>query len=147
MTVTYKPFDSQSGFTSPGFSVALNGAITSTSVDTNSLLFGGVSLLNNTTLGATIVNSSLTKVGTLTSLNVVSSTPITLSSTGTIILAPGALGTINNMSIGATTPSTGAFTTLTAPTIATDTLTATTSVYIGTVNIKSYAAALAVALS
>lgn len=147
MTVIYKPFESQAGFTSPGFSVALNGSITSTSIDTNALLFGGVSLLNNTTLGLTIVNSSLTKVGTLNSLTVISSTPITLSSTGAIILAPGTLGTINNMSIGATTPSTGVFTTLTAPTIATDTLTATANVIIGTVNIKSYAAALAVALS
>lgn len=147
MTVTYKPFESQAGFTSPGFTVSLNGAVTTTALDTNSLSFAGVPLLNSTTLGSTIVNSSLTKLGTLTSLTVNSTTAVTISSTGTIILSPTVLGTINNMSIGATTPSTGAFTTLTSPTITTATLTASDNVYIGTVNIKSYAAALAVALA
>jgi hypothetical protein len=51
------------------------------------------------------------------------------------------------MSIGATTPSTGIFTTLTAPTITTTTLTASNNIFIGNINVKSYAAALAIALS
>ena len=147
MTVTYKPFQSQAGFISPGFTVGLNGSITTTALDTNSLTFAGVELFNATTLGNTIVNSSLTKLGTLSGLTVNSTTPVTISSTGTIVLAPAQLGTINNMSIGATTPSTGAFTTLTAPTITTTTLTASNNIYIGNINVKSYAAALAVALS
>ena len=49
--------------------------------------------------------------------------------TGTLTIAPATAGTINNMSIGATTPSTGAFTTLTSsanftPTSYTETITA-----------------------
>lgn len=147
MTVTYKPFQSQSGFSSPGFTVGLNGSITTTALDTNSLTFAGVELFNATSLGNTIVNSNLTKIGTLTGLTVNSTTPVSISSTGTIILAPAVLGTINNMTIGATTPSTGAFTTLTAPTITTETITASNNIYIGNINVKSYAAALAVALS
>ena len=147
MSVIYKPFESQAGFISPGFSVGLNGAINTTALDTNSLKFAGVELFTATTLGNTIVNSSLTNLGTLTRLTVNSTTPVSISSTGSIVLAPTVLGTINNMSIGATTPSTGAFTTLTAPTITTTTLTASTNIYIGDINIKSYAAALAVALS
>jgi len=147
MTVIYKPLQSQAGFISPGFTVGLNGSITTTALDTNSLKFAGVELFTATTLGNSIINSSLTSLGTLTALTVNSTTTVSISSTGSIVLAPTVLGTINNMSIGATTPSTGAFTTLTAPTITTTTLTASTNIYIGDINIKSYAAALAVALS
>jgi hypothetical protein len=147
MTVTYTPFQSQSGFSSPGFVVGLNGAITATAIDINSLKFAGVELINATSLGNTIVTSNLTTVGTLTRLTVNSTTPVTITSTGAIVLSPGTLGTINNMSIGATTPSTGAFTTLTAPNITTTTLTASNNIFIGDLNIKSLAAALAVALS
>lgn len=147
MTVTYSPFQSQSGFSSPGFIVGLNGAITTTSLDTNSLTFAGVELFTPTSLGNSIVTSSLTTVGTLTGLTVNSTTPVTINSTGAIVLSPGTVGSINNMSIGATIPRSGAFTTLTAPTITTTTLTASNNIFIGDINVKSYAAALAIALS
>lgn len=147
MTVTYSPLESGSGFSSPGFLVGLNGAITTTALDTNSLTFAGVELFTPTSLGNSIVTSSLTTIGTLTGLTVNSTTTVAINSTGSIVLSPGTVGTINNMSIGATTPSTGIFTTLTAPTITTTTLTASNNIFIGNINVKSYAAALAIALS
>ena len=62
--------------------------------------------LSGTTLNSTIVSSSLTSVGTLSSLTV----------TG-LITANGGLSGDHNGTVGATTPNTGAFTTITSSSI------------------------------
>lgn len=147
MTVTYKPFESQAGFTSPGFTVSPLGALVADSVDTVSLKLNGISVLDTTTLGSTVVNSSLTSVGTLTRLVVNGTSAISITSTGTITITPSVVGSINNMNIGNITPGTGSFTAVSGDTIIADTITAGTNLYIGNLNVKSYAAALAVALS
>jgi hypothetical protein len=67
----------------------------------------------------------------------ISAATITVATTGAIAITSGAVGAINNVNIGGTTPGNGTF----------NTLTASTNIYIGNINVKSYAAALAVALS
>lgn len=147
MTVTYKPFESQAGFKSPGFTVDPLGALVSDSIDTALLKLSGVSVLDTTTLGSTVVNSSLTNLGTLTGLTVNGTSAISITTTGTITIVPTVVGNINNMNIGNITPGTGSFTAVSGDTIIANTITAGTNLYIGNLNVKSYAAALAVALS
>ena len=142
MIVSYKPFESKSGFTSPGFTVSELGNLVALAIDVQEIKLNSISALTSTTLGSSVVNSNLTSVGTLTGLLVNSSLPISLTTTGTITITPGTIGEINNINIGNLTPALGTFTTAVA-----DTITANTNLYVGTINIKSYAAAIAVALS
>lgn len=145
MIVTYIPLESKSGFKSPGFIISPTGALVANGIDTtNGLSFNGLQVLDTTTIGSTVINSSLQTLGTLTGLTVnstgtvsLAATTITVETTGVISIASGTVGTINNVTIGGITPSDGTF----------NTLTANTNIYIGNINVKSYAAALAVALS
>jgi hypothetical protein len=145
MTVTYKPLSSETGFASTGFSVGPTGALIANGIDTtNGLSFNGLQALSTTALGSTVINSSLQTLGTLTGLTVNSTGTVSLSAatiivatTDAIAITSGAVGAINNVNIGGTTPGNGTF----------NTLTASTNIYIGNINVKSYAAALAVALS
>jgi hypothetical protein len=160
MTVTYKQFSSDLGFKSPGFNVDQNGNFTIANLNTtNSISINSNVVIDTNSLGAGIVSSNLTSVGTLTGLTVNSATPIgltttgalnlnagagvlsantlTVTSTGAIAISAGTTGTIDNITIGETSPAAGTFTTLTA----------TTELFVGTQNIKALSAALAVALS
>jgi hypothetical protein len=160
MTVLYKQLQSEYGFKSPGFLVDENGNFNVANLNAiGSLKINNSIVLTPTTLASSVVNSSLTSVGTLTGLNVnstsdigilsntlinltaplieINSNSLTITSTGAITLTSGTTGTLDNITVGATTPATGTFTTLTA----------TTDLFVGTQNIKALAAALAVALS
>lgn len=160
MTVTYKQFIADKGFKSPGFSVDEFGNFSVASLDaTGSLKINGHDVLSTTTLASSVINSSLTSVGTLTALTVNSTPDINLTSlaainlsasaidintaslsintSGTIVLAPGTTGSIDNVTIGLTTPKEAQFTTVIA----------TENVFVGNQNIKALATALAVALS
>jgi len=160
MGVIQKQLTSTSGFRSPGFSVDGSGNFSVTTLDaTGTLKINGSDVLSTTTLASSVVNSSLTSVGTLTGLSVdagsdinilsdtlinltaplieINSNSLTITPSGAITLTSGTTGTLDNISIGVDTPATGTFTTLTA----------TTDLYVGTQNIKALAAALAVALS
>jgi len=166
MTVTYKQFSSDNGFKSPGFVVDENGNFSVTSLDaTGSLKIDGEDVLSSTTLAGTVVNSSLTQLGTLSRLAVntttdlnltttadinltadlttinsnvsIDSTTVSVSATGAIVIASGTLGSLDNINIGSTTPAAGVFTTLSA----------VNDLYVGGQNVRSLAAAFAVALS
>jgi hypothetical protein len=87
----------------------------------NDYKINGTSVLTSTTLGSGITASSLTSVGTLSSLNVSgnvtgsgANAAIQFSPTGTgsVTISPATAGNINNMNIGATTKGTGAFSSL-----------------------------------
>ena len=73
----------------------------------------GTSVLTATTLGSGVVNSSLTSVGTITSL-VATTAVATNFSSGNVVISGGSL---NNVTVGATTHTTGRFTTVTATTV------------------------------
>ena len=160
MGVIQKQLTSTSGFRSPGFSVDGSGNFAVTTIDaTGALRINGADVLSTTTLASTVVNSSLTSVGTLKDLTVnsvnpislsttgnttltsaayqLSATNITLNSSGAIVLTPVVTSNIDNFNIGSTTPGTGTFTTLSA----------TDAVYVGGQNIKALSTALAIALS
>ena len=148
MSVAYKPFESKSGFTSPGFTVSETGVLVASTINTTELKLNSLSVLTSTTLGSSVVNSRLTSVGTLTGLTVNSTLPISLTTTGALTLTTGVTSNLNNMNIGNVSPGTGDFTAVTSQTtIVAETITANANLYIGNLNVKSYAAALAVALS
>ena len=67
--------------------------------------------------GATQLQGTFTANSTVTLSPANASVAISPTGTGTVTINPATAGTINNMSIGATTASTGAFTTITAPTM------------------------------
>lgn len=130
MTIRYIPFESRTGFKSPGFEVTPVGDIVAKSLDVledinvNSLTVNGIQFLqlddSSVTLGDSIVNSSLTRVGTLEYLNIEGDVNITKGSSwvvsvidGKITLTSGPeVGEINNINIGQTTPAIGTFTDL-----------------------------------
>ena len=132
MTVKYVPFESRTGFKSPGFEVDRFGTLTVESMvinqgfDVASLKIQGIDIINNDdsslSLGDSIVNSSLERVGTLSYLNVVGDVMITQNSSWVVSVVNGKItlesgpevGSIDNIAIGATTPATAAFTTVTA---------------------------------
>ena len=132
MTVKYIPFESRTGFKSPGFEVDRFGTLTAEAIvvnqgfDVTSLKIQGIDIINNDdsslSLGDSIVNSSLERVGTLSYLNVVGDVMITQSSSwvvsvvnGKITLTSGPeVGSMDNIAIGETTPATASFTTVTA---------------------------------
>ena len=124
MTITYVPFESKSGFKSPGFAVNQNGNLT---VDGHVRFNGefqtganfavnGIIILEDTdsvvSLGSQIKNSSLTSVGILENLNVngdftvsrLSTHHINIVNGNVLIQSTNGVGSINNISIGLTTP-------------------------------------------
>jgi hypothetical protein len=114
MSISQKYLRSETGFESPGFVVDTSGNINFV----GSLRSNGQTLLTPTSIASSVVNSSLTTVGTLTGLTVQGNTSIsagvvTINSTGSLIISSALTGTINNVNIGTTTPATGTFTDLT----------------------------------
>lgn len=115
MSISQKPLRSESGFASPGFIVDTYGNINIT----GDFKVNGVPVLGGTALPSTIVSSNLTSVGTLASLTVngntvLSNGSVTINSTSAVTITSNTVGSINNIAIGNTTPSTGAFTILSA---------------------------------
>lgn len=160
MAVTFEPFESESGFKSPGFLVDNLGNFSVASLNaTGALKINGATVLTPTSLASSVVNSSLTSVGTLTSLQVNSSasigltttnnltitsnnatanvTNLTINSTGQIILSSGTTGSINNVDIGLQSPASAAFTTLNV----------SENLFVNNQNLKALAVAYSVALS
>lgn len=160
MTVSYKQFQTDDGFKSAGFLVDENGNFSIANLNTTSAYkINGYEILSQTALGNSVVSSHLTSVGTLTGLSTnsandinllsatainltapdvqISSTTLTATTTGAIVLLSGTTGSIDNVNIGATSPGNGTF----------NTLTANTDLYVGSQNIKALSAAFAVALS
>ena len=161
--VNQKYLRSESGFESPGFTVDSNGNVNTLS----NFLISGTSVLSNTTLGSGILNSSLTKLGTLSSLlvggnaQISGGSAVTISATGvvainagtnlnlsgtTVAISSGSTGTIDNIKIGNSVPASGVFTSFTASgavTVPTPTMStqATNKQYV-----DSKASALAIAL-
>jgi len=155
--VNQKYLRSESGFESPGFTVDSNGNVNTLS----NFLISGTSVLSNTTLGSGILNSSLTKLGTLSSLlvggnaQISGGSAVTISATGvvainagtnlnlsgtTVAISSGSTGTIDNIAIGNSVPASGVFTSVTVPTPTVSTQ-ATNKQYV-----DSKASALAIAL-
>ncbi len=107
-----------------------NGGISATGLTTsagfnatngNDYKINGTSVLTSTTIGSGITVSSLTSVGTLSSLSVSgnitgsgANAAIQFSPTGSgsVTINPATAGNINNMNIGATTKGSGAFSSL-----------------------------------
>lgn len=112
MPTSQKYLRSETGFESPGFTVDSAGNINFL----GSLKSNGITLLTPTALSSSVVNSSLTRVGTLDSLsvngtvNILGNSAITVNTSGTITISSGETGTINNVNIGTTTPGTATFT-------------------------------------
>ena len=138
MTIKYIPFESRTGFKSPGFEVTPTGDVIAKSLDVvedvniNSLTVNGVQFLqiddSTISLGDSILNSSLTRVGTLEYLNIEGDLVITQDSSWTVSVVNGKVtvisgpetGVVENVDIGQTTPGLGSFTDLTASTLAVD---------------------------
>jgi hypothetical protein len=160
MTVSYKPFQTDDGFKSVGFLVDENGNFSIANLNTTSAYkINGYEVLSQTALGNSVLSSQLTSVGTLTGLNTnstadinllsatainltapdtqISSTTLTATTTGAIVLLSGTTGSIDNVDIGVNTPGNGTF----------NTLTANADLFVGSQNIKALSAAFAVALS
>ena len=160
MTVSYKQFQTEDGFKSVGFLVDENGNFSIANLNTTSAYkINGYQVLSQTSLGSSVLSSSLTSLGTLTGLNTnatsdinllsdtainltapdvnISSTILTATTSGAIILTSGTTGNIDNVDIGSTTPGNGTF----------NTLTANADLYVGSQNIEALSAAFAVALS
>ena len=160
MTVSYKQFQTDDGFKSVGFLVDENGNFSIANLSTTSAYkINGAEVLSQTALGNSVVSSQLTSVGTLTGLTTnatadvnlnsatavnltapsthITSSTLTATTTGTIIISSGVTGSINNVDIGSSTPGNGTF----------NTLTANADLFVGSQNIKALSAAFAVALS
>lgn len=131
MTIRYIPFESRTGFKSPGFEVTPVGDIVAKSInvvediDVTSIKINGIDILNTVdssiSLGDDIVNSSLTRVGTLEYLNIEGDVNISQGSSGIVSIVNGKIiitsgpetGEIDNINIGQTTPALGTFTDIT----------------------------------
>ena len=131
MTIKYIPFESRTGFKSPGFEVTPIGDINARSLSiseelaVSALTVNGISILQNDdssiSLNDSIVNSSLTRIGTLEYLNVEGDVNITKGSSWTVSIIDGKItlisgpevGELDNIDIGQTTPALGTFTDLT----------------------------------
>lgn len=109
MSISQKPLRSELGFSSPGFIVDTYGNINITGdFKKNGVPIG----FSGTTLASSIIYSSLTTLGTLSSL-IVDTTPPLEGFAGVItMLGSGIDSTINNVVIGDDTPSVGKFTNL-----------------------------------
>lgn len=124
MTITYVPFESKSGFRSPGFSVSERGDITVDGVVRFNNQFNvapdftvnGITVIDNTdsvvSLGSQIKHSNLTSLGVLENLNVDGDFTISQGSTpyinivnGTVFIqSSNGVGSLNNIDIGLTKP-------------------------------------------
>lgn len=130
MSITQKPLRSESGFSSPGFTVDTSGNVNIT----GAFKINGTSISSSSgTLPSMYVYSSLTRVGTLSQLEIEGNTSIsngtlTVSSTGTVSITSGTTGSLNNIAIGNNIAATGAFTDLTADTSTILALTASTTI-------------------
>jgi hypothetical protein len=93
MAVTYIPFESRTGFRSPGFNVSPTGELSAASLDVPTLTINGIELLNasdsSVSLGDSITNSSLERVGTLQYLNVDGDVVISNGSSAIISIVNG----------------------------------------------------------
>jgi hypothetical protein len=135
MTIRYIPFESKTGFKSPFFEVTPTGQILADSLyleqglDVQSLKILGIDVINNDdstlSLGDSILNSSLERVGTLDYLNIAGDLMITKGSSWTVSVVDGKItllsgpevGTIDNIDIGSTTPRLGTFTDVVSDTL------------------------------
>jgi len=99
MSISQKPFRSDTGFEAPGFLVDDSGNINIA----GELRYNGTPFISSGTLSSDVVSSSLTSVGTLTALTV----------NGTTVITSTGLGSINNVVIGNATPRPATFTDLT----------------------------------
>lgn len=130
MSITQKPLRSESGFSSPGFTVDTSGNVNIT----GAFKINGASISSSSgTLPSMYVYSSLTRVGTLSQLEIEGNTSITngtltVLSTGTVSITSGTTGSLNNIAIGNNIAATGAFTDLTADTSTILALTASTTI-------------------
>jgi hypothetical protein len=142
MTIKYIPFESRTGFKSPGFEVTPLGDITANSLkisitqelDVPSLKIAGIDIINNDdssfSLGDSIINSSLQRLGTLEYLNIEGDLMMTKGSSWTVSVVDGKItllsgpevGTLDNIDIGSTAPALGTFTDVVSDTLLTDTL-------------------------
>ena len=142
MTIKYIPFESRTGFKSPGFEVTPLGDITANSLKINitealdvpSLKVAGIDIINNDdssfSLGDSIINSSLQRLGTLEYLNIEGDLMMTKGSSWTVSVVDGKItllsgpevGTLDNIDIGSTAPALGTFTDVVSDTLLTDTL-------------------------
>lgn len=132
MTIRYIPFESKTGFKSPFFEVTRTGEIIASSLnltsglDVQSLKISGIDIINNDdstlSLGDSILNSSLTRVGTLEYLNIAGDFAVTQGSSWVLSTVEGKItitsgpetGTMDNIAIGSTTPASATFTDVTA---------------------------------
>lgn len=120
MAVSYSPFESKSGFSSPGFLVNSTGVLTTQTITTNSI--------NATTIDTaniTINGNSISQPSTLPNLEITGDFIISEGSTHYISVVNGQIiltnrsdstGSINNIDIGNLTPRSGYFTNLSATT-------------------------------
>jgi hypothetical protein len=135
MTIKYIPFESRTGFKSPGFEVTPLGDITANSLnvtqelDVQSLKVGGLAIINNDdssfSLGDSIINSSLQRLGTLEYLNIEGDLMMSKGSSWTVSVVDGKIkllsgpqvGTLDNIDIGSTAPALGTFTDVVSDTL------------------------------
>ena len=124
MSINYIPFESKSGFTSPGFLVNERGdiitegslAISGQLSTTEEFTINGIQIIDDTdsvpSLGQQIKNSSLTRVGTLEFLDIEGDLVISQGSTPYFRIVNGHVemvsingaGSIENMDIGLNEP-------------------------------------------
>lgn len=104
MAVTYIPFESKTGFRSPGFNVSPTGELTATSLGVPTLTINGVEVLNvsdsSISLGDSIVNSSLERLGTLQYLNVEGDVVISNGSSAIISIVNGEVRISSSENVG-----------------------------------------------
>ena len=139
MTTRYVPFESKSGFKSPGFSVNENGDLTvSGNIDTTgSFKINGVPIIDpsDSIVGLDPVIQralGLKEIGTLDYLNVAGDLVVSNASTAYIRIQ-GGTGLIDNVSIGSQFPADGNFTSLNVgPGDSTGELTVQGNIYITT---------------
>lgn len=105
MPVTYSPFESKTGFKSPGFNVSPSGVLTTTTLDVNNLIVNGVPFGG---LSGTLNIDGDFSVGQ-------GSTDYVSVVNGQIILSnrEDSVGLIDNVNIGSNIPGTGTFTSIT----------------------------------
>lgn len=148
MTIKYIPFESRTGFKSPGFEVTPLGDITANSLnvtqelDVQSLKVGGIEIINNDdssfSLGDSIINSSLQRLGTLEYLNIEGDLMMTKGSSWTVSVVDGKItllsgpevGTLDNIDIGSTAPALGTFTDVVADSLEITGITTLHSLYV-----------------
>jgi hypothetical protein len=150
MTIKYIPFESRTGFKSPGFEVTPLGDITANSLKINitealdvpSLKVAGIDIINNDdssfSLGDSIINSSLQRLGTLEYLNIEGDLMMTKGSSWTVSVVDGKItllsgpevGTLDNIDIGSTAPALGTFTDVVADSLEITGITTLNSLYV-----------------